>query len=196
MWIRNIIARLAGKPDRLAAARSAPENFCKVDDNLYRGAQPGPAGMRTLAAMGIRTVINLRQAHDDAEEVGELDLDCVNLPVDTLDPQVDSLVEFLLVATDPARLPAFVHCQRGIDRTGIAVAAYRVIVCGWSKTHALQEMFNGPFGYDHEFPSVPAFLDRLDFDDLRRQVEERRRTTEAQSLRGQKGQKKSRDEHR
>jgi protein tyrosine phosphatase (PTP) superfamily phosphohydrolase (DUF442 family) len=157
------------------------ENCYRIDDNLYRGAQPDAGGMRKLKEMGIKTVINLRLAHDDADEIGELDLDSVRIRIDTLKPKLDALVEFLHVATDPNRQPVFVHCHRGIDRTGIAVAVYRVVVCGWTKIEALKEMFHGPFGYDHLFPNVPAFLDRLDFDDLRRRLEERNQTAETQS---------------
>jgi len=157
------------------------ENFYKVDDHLYRGAQPDAAGMRKLREMGVKTVVNLRLAHDDTDEIGQLDLDGVHIRIDAFRPEIDALVEFLVVATDPNRQPVFVHCQRGIDRTGIAVAVYRVIACGWTKMEALKEMFHGPFGYDHVFPNVPAFLDRLDFDDLRRRLAERHSASTAET---------------
>ena len=147
-------------------------NFYRVTPELYRGAQPDAAGMKKLKELGIKTIVNLRLAHGDKDEIGTLGIDSVHIRVDAFKPEMDDLVEFLLVATDPNRTPVFVHCQRGTDRTGLAVAVYRIVVCGWTKTQALDEMLNGPFGYDGLFPNVPVFLDRLDIDELKRRVQE------------------------
>jgi len=42
-------------------------NFFQVTSNLYRGAQPTSEGMKQLKAMGIKTVITLREFHSDKE---------------------------------------------------------------------------------------------------------------------------------
>ena len=149
------------------------ENFYRVTPELYRGAQPDAAGMRKLKELGIKTIVNLRLAHSDADEIGGLDIASEHIRIDPFKPDMDVLVRFLRVATDPNRTPVFVHCQRGIDRTGLAVAAYRIVVCRWTKTQALDEMLNGPFGYDEIFVNVPAFLDKLDLAELRRRAQER-----------------------
>src|SRR3954465_375600 len=39
-------------------------NFGKVNDVLYRGAQPDEAGIEKLSRLGIKTIINLRMAED------------------------------------------------------------------------------------------------------------------------------------
>jgi protein tyrosine phosphatase (PTP) superfamily phosphohydrolase (DUF442 family) len=150
------------------------ENFYRVTPELYRGAQPDAAGMRKLKELGIKTIVNLRLAHSDADEIGGLDIASEHIRIDPFKPEMDELVRFLRVATDPNRTPVFVHCQRGIDRTGLAVAAYRIVVCRWTKTQALDEMLNGPYGYDEIFVNVPAFLDKLDLAELRRRTEQRR----------------------
>src|SRR5689334_21272659 len=41
-------------------------NFHRVSERLYRGAQPGPGGIRKLAELGIKTIINLRGEDDTA----------------------------------------------------------------------------------------------------------------------------------
>ena len=150
------------------------ENFYRVTPELYRGAQPDAAGMKKLKELGIKTIVNLRLAHSDADEIGGLDIASEHIRIDPFKPDMDVLVRFLRVATDPNRTPVFVHCQRGIDRTGLAVAAYRIVVCRWTKTQALDEMLNGPYGYDEIFVNVPAFLDKLDLAELRRRTEQRR----------------------
>lgn len=178
-YIRAVIFQPAAPPlptseerAKWAKPMDAPpvENFYKIDEHLYRGAQPDAAGMRKLKELGIKTVVNLRLLHDDTDEIGDLDLDGVHIPIDAFKPKMESLVAFLRVATDPNRQPVYVHCQRGIDRTGAAVAAYRVVVCGWTKMEAIKEMFHGPYGYDHMFPNVPVFVEGLDFDEIRRQL--------------------------
>ncbi len=148
------------------------QNFYRVSPQLYRGAQPDAAGMRKLKELGVKTVVNLRLAHSDADEIGRLDIASEHIRMDTLNPEMDELVRFLRIATDPSRAPVFVHCQRGIDRTGLAVAAYRIVVCGWTKPQAMDEMVNGPYGYDAIFANVPAFLEKLDIAELRRKVKE------------------------
>jgi protein tyrosine phosphatase (PTP) superfamily phosphohydrolase (DUF442 family) len=149
----------------------ALENFYRVTDDLYRGAQPDAAGLRRLKALGVKTVVNLRRFHEDGQMVGQAGLEWVHINVNPFKPRRDQLVAFLRVASDPNRTPVFVHCQRGIDRTGMMCAVYRMVICGWTKAEAIDEMTNGPFGYDATFKNVVEFLWRLDVEDLRREVE-------------------------
>src|SRR5215467_13533184 len=37
-------------------------NFHKVDDQVYRGAQPTTEGFQNLAKLGIKTIVDLREA--------------------------------------------------------------------------------------------------------------------------------------
>ena len=56
----------ADRPADWATPLSRPGllNLHQVADNLYRGAQPTEVGFLELKAMGIKTVINLRNFHD------------------------------------------------------------------------------------------------------------------------------------
>jgi len=46
-------------------------NFYKINNNLYRSAQPTAVGMEQLRKqIGIKTIINLRTFHSDADEIG------------------------------------------------------------------------------------------------------------------------------
>jgi len=164
----------ASRPERpWATAGSAPGvgNFFQVTDKLYRGAQPTAEGMRALEAMGIRTVVSLRRFHDNADEAAGTQLACYQINVNPFRPNEAQLIHFLVIATNPARTPVFVHCERGIDRTGMMCAIYRMVACGWTKREAIDEMRHGPFGYDKVFENVPAFLWDLDVDGLKRKVQ-------------------------
>ena len=45
----------------------------------------------------------------------------------------------LRVAADPSRQPVLVHCRYGKDRTGVVIAAYRVVHEGWEPKAAAAE---------------------------------------------------------
>src|SRR5882762_7785838 len=52
-----------------ASARGLPAsegigNFGKINEILYRGAQPDEAGLKNLKRLGIQTIINLRMTDD------------------------------------------------------------------------------------------------------------------------------------
>jgi protein tyrosine phosphatase (PTP) superfamily phosphohydrolase (DUF442 family) len=175
-------ARPAGAPDESVAdgardprwaqpmALDGVPNLHKVGETLYRSAQPTAKGMRNLAAMGIRTVVNLRAYHSDADEIGETELGSVEIPMKPWDPEEDDIVRFLRIVADPARTPVLVHCQHGADRTGTACAIYRMAVCGWSKRDAIDEMTRGGFGYHAVWANLLRFIEKLDVEGLKRRA--------------------------
>ena len=63
-------------PARAADAPAPIERFFQVDDRLFRGAQPDLAGFKYLRDLGVRTIINLREAKD-ADRLNELDNEAV-----------------------------------------------------------------------------------------------------------------------
>jgi hypothetical protein len=62
---QDATSRPAGWARKMAVAGVA--NFYQVTTNLYRGAQPTAKGMKQLKAMGIKTVISLREFHSDKD---------------------------------------------------------------------------------------------------------------------------------
>src|SRR6185369_4578028 len=61
--------------------RPGISNFFQVTTNLYRGAQPSADGMKQLKAIGIKTVVNLRSFHSDADEVAGTGLKSIRFEV-------------------------------------------------------------------------------------------------------------------
>jgi len=76
----------------------------------------------------------------------------------------------VLLAADERRVPVFVHCEHGADRTGIACAAYRIVVQGWSKQQAIDEMVNGGYGFHRVWGNLIDFIRDLDVEYLKRQL--------------------------
>src|SRR5499433_249808 len=52
----------------VAPANIHIKNFGQMDDRFYRGAQPGKNDYRDLAALGIKTVIDLREDSEPYEQ--------------------------------------------------------------------------------------------------------------------------------
>ena len=118
------------------------DNFDQVSPTLYRGAQPTEEGFRTLASLGVKTVINLRDADDtrEARTVHDAGMAYVRLPWNA-QTVTEADAEHFLAVLEGAEKPVFVHCLEGRDRTGMAVAAYRVRVRGWSLEAALNDLY-------------------------------------------------------
>jgi protein-tyrosine phosphatase len=119
-------------------------NFYQVDQHVFRGAQPTPEGFRYLANLGVKTVLDLREADERSkfEErlVTAAGLKYVNVPMTGLMPPTEAETSRVLgILEDASAGPVFVHCKRGADRTGAVIAAYRIDHDGWENARALKE---------------------------------------------------------
>ncbi len=145
-------------------------NLFQVSPVLYRGAQPKKEGLPELETLGIRTVVSLRVFHDDFSLLDGTSLHAEVIPFRTWHPGDEDVVRFLQIVTDPSKTPVFVHCRRGIDRTGTMVAIYRIAVQGWSREDAIREMTVGGFGYDGKFSNLVRFLQKVDIPAIKRKA--------------------------
>ena len=146
------------------------KNCYQVTTNFYRGAQPTAEGMKQLQKLGIRTVINLRAFHSDKDEVAGTGLRSVRFETKAWHAEEEDVIGFLKAVTDTNNLPVFVHCQRGADRTGMMCAMYRIVVCGWTKPEAIDEMKNGGFDFNPAWDNLVSFVEKADIADIKRQA--------------------------
>ena len=119
------------------------KNFGQMDGRFYRGAQPGKKDYKDLAAMGIKTVINLREDPEPSEQrlVESLGMKYVNIPMlGKQYPTAEVTAMFLKTVSDPATGKFFVHCAGGRHRTGAMGAVYRFRFYDWTFDQAYQEM--------------------------------------------------------
>lgn len=152
-------------------------NFGEVTPNLYRGGQPGADGLETLKKMGVSIVIDMRSTKSSHEEsvVSGLGMRYISIPWHCPFPSDSVFAGFLKVIEQNRDKKIFVHCRLGDDRTGMAIASYRMAEEGWSTAEALNEMRVFGFSsahhaicptlatYERHFPdhlkSNPAFKD-------------------------------------
>lgn len=144
-------------------------NLHRINGRLYRSAQPTAAGFQALESLGVRTVLNLRQYHDDDDEATGIDMVLKHRWVNTGDFGDTEMLDALQTLATAAS-PVLVHCWHGADRTGTVIALYRMVCQGWGKEQALDELQHGGYGYHAIFDNIPAYLQQVDVAKLRCQV--------------------------
>ncbi len=138
-----------------ALSRVSISNFAMVDADYYRGAQPKGDDYADLAALGIKTVIDLTKDGESGEQraVEAQGMNFHRIPMTTHSrPDEGAVRRFLALVNDPANQPVYVHCQGGRHRTGAMTAVYRMTEQGWTADRAYAEMKRHEFdkGYFHE----------------------------------------------
>jgi len=131
-------------------AKGVP-NFGEVTPSLYRGALPSNEGFEALKKLGINVVVDLRGGKNKEEEttVTKLGMQYISIPSHCPFPNDGPFAKFLRVIRENPAKKVFVHCRLGDDRTGMAVAAYRIAEEGWSADEAMKEMKTFGFSAVH-----------------------------------------------
>ena len=160
--VRTVIAAPAGAATAASAlAHVHIDNFGKVDDDYYRGAQPDGRDYDDLAAAGIKTVVDLTRdgRRDEKMMVERAKMTFVRIPLTTSDRPPEAAVKlFLSIVSDPARQPVYVHCQGGQHRTGVMTAVYRMTKYGWTEDKAYDEMKQYKFETFFGHPELRHFV--------------------------------------
>src|SRR3954452_3420820 len=118
-------------------------NFHQVNDHVFRGAQPPSQAWKTLADLGVKTVIDLRRTDEhstdaEAKEVEAAGMKYFNFPMKgVVMPSMDQVSKILALLDTQDRV--FIHCKRGADRTGAVIACYRIAHDQWQPKQALNE---------------------------------------------------------
>jgi protein tyrosine/serine phosphatase len=132
------------------------ENFGQVSPTYFRGAQPQGSDYAALAAIGVKTVIDLTDGDGQPGEkasVEQAGMTYVRIPMNTHESVNDAkIAQFLSIVDDAAKQPVYVHCVGGRHRTGVMTAIYRMTNEGWTADKAFAEMKQYKFGADFLHP--------------------------------------------
>jgi tyrosine-protein phosphatase SIW14 len=138
-------------------------NGGKVNNALFRGAQPRAEGIKELKNLGVTTIVDLRGEDPDKiawerRQAESLGIRFVSIPVSGWSPPSnDQVATFLALFRNNAKEKIFVHCRFGDDRTGVFVATYRMAYEGWPAQQAMNEMYF--FGFNGLWhPSMKTFI--------------------------------------
>ena len=126
-------------------------NLGEVTPTLFRGSQPTKEGFKQLAKMRIAIVVDLRgNRKGERDAVRMLRMQYVPIPWFCMRPKDVVIAQFLNLLRDNAGKKIFVHCNTGIDRTGMMIAAYRIAEEKWTADEAMKEMKAFGFSRFHE----------------------------------------------
>ena len=149
-----------------AFAQSAREqvagvkNFGRVTDRFFRGGAVTPDGVGSLAEMGVRTIIDLRDS-PSADEPGACEhngIKYLSFPMTGHETPSNKDVGEILSIIQSAREPVYVHCSAGKHRVGTIAALYRTRVQGWSKEKAWAEQEAYGFGGAEGHPELYSYV--------------------------------------
>lgn len=149
---------------------SKVSNWYKVDDHLYRSAQPDDAGMKEIETFGIKNVLTLRDFHDDTEKVKKTSLKANRVEMSAGSVTADEVAAALRII-QKSDGPILVHCWHGSDRTGTVVAFYRILIQNWTREQALDEMVNGGYGYHAIYGNLQQLLKTADLEAMRAKIQ-------------------------
>jgi tyrosine-protein phosphatase SIW14 len=119
------------------------KNFGQMDGRFFRGGQPKENDYKQLAALGIKTVIDLQDDPTSYEKqnVEALGMKYVNIPMSDKDyPSSQKIEQFLKLVDDPGTGKFYVHCAGGRHRTGVMGAVYRFNHYNWNFDQVYSEM--------------------------------------------------------
>ena len=147
-------------------------NLHKINEGLYRSAQPTKEGMKNLEKMGIKTVINLRSFHSDSDELSGTELLNDALSVKAWHIEDEDIIRVLRIIRKKENGPFLIHCLHGADRTGVMSALYRIVVQGWTKEDALKEMVDGGYGFHPVWTNIITYVKNVDVEKIKHAVAE------------------------
>ena len=121
---------------------------------LYRSGQPDSLGWwDILDDYGIKTIVSVRELEPDAawfqledKVCRERGISLVRIPLQYV--KDDYVARFMEIVNRPGARPVLIHCEAGSVRTGVIVAAYRMLEDGWSYARAVEEA--DEFGFRKE----------------------------------------------
>jgi protein tyrosine/serine phosphatase len=141
--LASSITAFSQKSSKADISKVSIKNFGQMDDRFFRGGQPKQDEYPELAALGIRTVIDLQDDPTSYEKqnVEALGMKYINIPMsDSRYPDSAKIEQFLKLVNDPSTGKFFVHCAGGRHRTGVMGAVYRFNHYNWNYDQVYAEM--------------------------------------------------------
>ena len=170
--LRQCVPAQAAEPAALRPAEWAQPievqyNLFQMSPTLYRSALPDDGAVPLLKNLKVATVINFLPEADSnwlsTPGIHQVQLTYRTNHVD----DSDVLKTLRAIQEAEASGPVLMHCKHGADRTGLMAAMYRLVVQGWSKEDALNEMTQGGFGESGHFRDSVRYVMQADVDKLR-----------------------------
>ena len=140
-----------------------------LNDSIYRSEQPGNIDFTLIDSLGIKSVLSLREFHQDSVLIYGLKLHLYNVKINPYYFGDKEIIEALKILKNSPK-PIVIHCNIGGDRTGVVIAIYRIIYQNWTKEKAIQEMKDGGYGFHWIFFNMPRYIKKVDIDIIKKKI--------------------------
>lgn len=145
---------------KYASSRDLPA-YVDINANVARGGRPTAKGIEQLSRKGFRTILNIENNIEAINRerlwVESAGMNYISIPLGwDRAPADEEIDEILRLLKDPNNFPIFLHCKHGEDRTGMVMGIYRVLVDGWSRQAAYEEMLE--LGFHKIFKALEDYF--------------------------------------
>lgn len=125
---------------------------------LYRSALPSSSNVDVLKERKINTIISFIK-DDDRQWLADEQVNIIRYPTHADRVTDDDVLAVLRMIREAQSYgPVLIHCKHGQNRTGLFAAMYRIVVQGWSKQEALDELQNAGFGDNEDMQEAIAYI--------------------------------------
>lgn len=134
------------------------KNFHKVDEFLWRGSKPSKQQLKQLSKNEFKNIIDFRVCDgsqgyvlDEGTTVKRLGMKYLSLPFFASTNPPPQYIKTFFETLDIARRnkeKTFIHCTKGMDRTGFFSAIYKIKYGIDNLANCIKEMIN--FGHDYK----------------------------------------------
>ncbi|MFJ5300689.1 dual specificity protein phosphatase family protein [Pseudomonas sp. NPDC088368] len=155
------------RPSQWAQPIDTHYNLYQMTPTLYRSRQPDAAAQPLLKQLGVATVLDFIK-ESDSKWLSDPSVAQVQIPLQTVHVDDADIIQSLrAIQTAQEKGPVLMHCKHGLDRTGLVAAMYRIVVQGWTKQAALDEMEHGGFGDEDSLKHGIDYINKVDVDALK-----------------------------
>lgn len=155
------------RPSQWAQPIDTHYNLYQMTPTLYRSRQPDAAVQPLLKQLGVATVVDFIK-ESDSKWLSDPSVAQVQIPLQTVHVDDADIIQSLrAIQTAQEKGSVLMHCKHGLDRTGLVAAMYRIVVQGWSKPAALDEMEHGGFGDEDSLKHGIGYINKVDVEALK-----------------------------
>ncbi|TDV59865.1 protein tyrosine/serine phosphatase [Pseudomonas sp. LP_7_YM] len=155
------------RPSQWAQPIDTHYNLYRMTPTLYRSRQPDADAQPLLKQLGVVTVVDFIK-ESDSNWLSDPTVTLIQIPLQTVHIDDEDIIQSLrAIQTAQEKGPVLMHCKHGLDRTGLVAAMYRIVVQGWSKQDALDEMEHGGYGSVDSLKHGIEYINKVDVDALK-----------------------------
>ena len=143
-WVSPKVA-FSDEDDAFKSLKKQVLHFDEVEPGIYRSGLISEEAAPFLKTLGIKTVVNFdddaKRAKKEEESLKLFGIHTAPLPwCGWIKPPPNRIEKTLALLEDQELRPILIHCKHGQERTGVAIACWRISHDGWPADRAYQEM--------------------------------------------------------